>query len=60
MKSIEQLIIEHGEESEIVQEAIYEKELYEARVKGKTWEELMEGAREWNEVRKELGIKTLT
>jgi len=56
MKTIDELIIEHGADSEIVQEAIYEKELYEARVKGKTWEELTEDARDYRDVFKELGL----
>jgi hypothetical protein len=56
MKTIDELIIEHGADSEIVQEAIYEKELYEARVKGKTWEELAQNALDAEEFFQKLGL----
>jgi len=56
MKTIEELIKKHGINSEIVQEAMYEKELYEARVKGKTWKELAQGAIDAETFFKKLGL----
>ena len=50
MVTIEALIEKYGVESEVVKEAIDEKAVFEARVKGKTWEELTNTAKPWRDV----------
>lgn len=50
MDTIETLIEKYGENSTVVQDAIDERAVFEARVQGRTWEQLAQHAKPWREV----------
>ena len=55
MRETKKITVRHDSESEILPESVYEKELYKQRIKGKTWDELMEESQDWREVFRSFG-----